>query len=348
MVGQIVVSERNDDCVAVEFGPATSSARSLNIAPAAAWSRLQIEENEPRAERASGAERRVSDSSNVVGNGLAVFPADVVVRRAMAWNSVAVEVIQSITNSGLEFSFRAPCHLLLVYQEGLRDRGETSVAELASSTRRSLKNRLSFIPAGQEFREWQQPRVRCRVICFYLDPAKLPIDSNIRNQNLQPRLFFEDRAILENAIKLATLIDDGSKDARYCEALSVIIAREVARRAARYMETPPGGLALWQQRLATNCIEEHLAEEISIGALATLVRLSASHFCRAFKQSFGVPPHRYHINCRIERARALLRDSGRSVTEIAFTVGFGDASAFSAAFRKSTGETPTAYRRNLE
>ena len=107
-------------------------------------------------------------------------------------------------------------------------------------------------------------------------------------------------------------------------------------------------LALWQQRLATSCIEEHLAKKISIGSLAALVRLSPSQFCRAFKQSFGVPPHRHHINCRIERAKALLRDYERSVTEIAFMVGFGDASAFSAAFRQSTGETPTAYRRNLD
>ena len=186
------------------------------------------------------------------------------------------------------------------------------------------------------------------MICVYLDPLMLPIDSNIGNQHLQPRLFFEDRSILENAIKLATLIDDGCKDARYCEALSLIIAREVARRAAGYEETPRGGLALWQQRLATSCIEEHLAKKISIGSLAALVRLSPSQFCRAFKQSFGVPPHRYHINCRIERAKALLRDYERSVTEIAFMVGFGDASAFSAAFRQSTGETPTAYRRNLD
>jgi AraC-like DNA-binding protein len=67
---------------------------------------------------------------------------------------------------------------------------------------------------------------------------------------------------------------------------------------------PPtrGIFAVWQQRVVAAYIEEHLAEAIPLHVLAKLVHLSAYYFCRAFKQSFGIPPDRYHINRRIDRA----------------------------------------------
>jgi AraC family transcriptional regulator len=81
--------------------------------------------------------------------------------------------------------------------------------------------------------------------------------------------------------------------------------------------------------------------------MANLVRLSSFYFCRAFKQSFGTPPHRYHINQRIERAKTLLANPARSVSEIALAVGFSETSSFSAAFRQTTGIAPSDYRRSL-
>jgi len=77
------------------------------------------------------------------------------------------------------------------------------------------------------------------------------------------------------------------------------------------------------------------------------VRLSPYHFSRAFKQSFGVPPHRYHTSRRIEHAKLLLEERTRSVTDIGLTLGFSETSAFSAAFRKATGLTPTSYHRSM-
>ena len=92
-------------------------------------------------------------------------------------------------------------------------------------------------------------------------------------------------------------------------------------------------------------IEEHLAANISIATLAGLARLSTHHFCRAFKQSFGIPPHRYHMVRRIERAKILLLEQARSVTEIGLDLGFSETSSFSSLFRRLTGQTPSAFRR---
>jgi AraC family transcriptional regulator len=106
-----------------------------------------------------------------------------------------------------------------------------------------------------------------------------------------------------------------------------------------------GGLPAWQQKRVAEFIEEHLAENISLSALAELVDLSLYHFARAFAQSFGAPPHRYHMARRIDLARRLLRMPALSVTEISIQIGFRDASSFTRAFRKFAGLTPTEYRR---
>ena len=273
--------------------------------------------------------------------GLEISPADVVGRRAAAWRGMRVEVIQSVTHDKVEFRSRAPWHLLLVYEEGVRDAGETVVGD-ARSTLRTLGRKLTFVPAGQEYREWQQPSVRSRVICFYFDPAKLPMDTS--STPLTPRLFFENNMVWETAVRLAGAIEDEA-DERYSEALGIVVAHELLRTNVRRRTPARGGLAAWQQRIATNFIEEHLAEPVPLAALAGRVKLSTFYFCRAFKQSFGVPPHRYHTLRRIERAKILLANPDQTITETALALGFSETSSFSAAFRHVTGTTPTAYRR---
>src|SRR5262249_34422664 len=100
------------------------------------------------------------------------------------------------------------------------------------------------------------------------------------------------------------------------------------------------------ERAVRQHLEDHLADPVSLAAMAELAQLSPYHFARAFKQSFGMPPHRYHMQLRIERAKALLAKGHLSVAEIAVGVGFSETSAFSASFRKLTGSAPSLYRRS--
>ena len=288
----------------------------------------------------------------VNSHALGIAPANAVSRRASAWAGIKAEIIQVFTHDKVEFRFLAPCHLLLVYEEGVRDEGETVVDDLPPSTLRTLRRKLTFVPAGHEYREWQRPRVRSRIICFYFDPAKMPVhsDASATAASLVARLFFENSVLWETAVKLAIAIEDVGEPARYCEALAVVVAHELLRMQGNLRRRKPptrGSLAVWQQRIVAAHIEEHLAEAIPLHALAKLADLSPYYFCRAFKQSFGIPPHRYHVNRRIERAKALLAERESSVTDVALEIGFSETSSFSAAFRHATGTTPTEYRRTL-
>ncbi len=78
--------------------------------------------------------------------------------------------------------------------------------------------------------------------------------------------------------------------------------------------------------------------------LARVSAVSAAHFARSFKQAFGVPPHRYLLTRRIERATALLRDTDLCITEIAFQTGWESLGTFGRTFRDVTGQSPSVAR----
>lgn len=85
-------------------------------------------------------------------------------------------------------------------------------------------------------------------------------------------------------------------------------------------------------------------EDWPIARLAQVSGASEAHFARAFKQAFGIPPHRYLLTRRIERAAALLRDTDLPIIDIAFQTGWSSLGTFGRIFRDITGESPTALR----
>ncbi|MEC5385149.1 AraC family transcriptional regulator [Uliginosibacterium sp. H3] len=85
-------------------------------------------------------------------------------------------------------------------------------------------------------------------------------------------------------------------------------------------------------------------EDWPVGRLARVSHVSEAHFARSFKEAFGVPPHRYLLTRRIERAVALLRDSDLPITEIAFQTGWHSLGTFGRIFRDITGEKPSVVR----
>ncbi|WP_158502363.1 AraC family transcriptional regulator [Vitiosangium sp. GDMCC 1.1324] len=108
---------------------------------------------------------------------------------------------------------------------------------------------------------------------------------------------------------------------------------------------PRGGLAPWQERLSKELLDANLNGNIPLSFLALQCGLSVRHFTRAFRQSTGVPPHRYLLKRRVERAQQLLKDPDLSLSDIALACGFADQSHFTRVFSASVSMSPGAWRR---
>jgi AraC family transcriptional regulator len=164
----------------------------------------------------------------------------------------------------------------------------------------------------------------------------------------EPRLFFLDHDIWETAFKIKMQVESSGSPS-YVEALSLVLAHELIRLQQGTSGVAPvmhGGLAGRQQKEVADYIEDRLDEEISLQDLAAVAQLSPFHFARAFKQSFGEPPHRYLVVRRMERAKGLLKNPTLTVTEIGLMLGFSETSSFTAAFRRLVGTTPSNYCRS--
>lgn len=92
-------------------------------------------------------------------------------------------------------------------------------------------------------------------------------------------------------------------------------------------------------------IDREYAQPLDVEALARGVHLSAGHLSREFKRAYGESPYSYLMTRRIERAMALLRTGGVSVTEACFAVGCSSLGTFSTRFSELVGMSPSAYRR---
>ena len=103
------------------------------------------------------------------------------------------------------------------------------------------------------------------------------------------------------------------------------------------------GLSALKLRRLEDFIRVNLASDLTLAQLAGIANLSPRHFCRCFKQATGLPPHRYVLLARIDKAKMMLVDSKYSVTEVATELGFASGSHFSDAFRKVTGVCPARF-----
>lgn len=142
-------------------------------------------------------------------------------------------------------------------------------------------------------------------------------------------------------------LEHGSESRLYLDTLGTAMALRLLR--AHFGTTPKGcvkgGLARWQLKRVTDAMLADLSKDIGLAELASLVGLTTFHFCRAFHQSTGLPPHRWRTTRRLEYAAMLLRTTNMAITDISVMVGAGSPSHFATAFRRTYAMSPSAYRR---
>lgn len=142
--------------------------------------------------------------------------------------------------------------------------------------------------------------------------------------------------------------DSAALDALFRQQLTDALA---TRLLAVHMGAPAvfqptlGGLSPSALRRAIERLRSESDADVSLAALASDAGLSRFHFCRAFKESTGLSPHAWLRQHRLEQAMNMLRDTDEQVVSIAAALGYSSQTAFAAAFRKLTGETPGDWRK---
>jgi AraC-like DNA-binding protein len=123
--------------------------------------------------------------------------------------------------------------------------------------------------------------------------------------------------------------------------------------AARFLEVASGKERRGQEAPARDrrravdaalWLDAHCHEEVSLARVAGESGLSEFHFLRLFSKVLGVTPHQYLVRSRLRRAAGLLADEERSITDVAYDVGFQDLSNFVRTFHRAAGVSPRRFR----
>ncbi len=242
-------------------------------------------------------------------------------------------------------------HVVMTYPTGVQRLERRNGKSIAIGTARS--GVVTIIPAGSSAR-WDIPGP-VNVVQLYLPhktllrvagEADTPAPGELMERTGHPdpitsRLLISASDAIQGSAAL---------DALFRHQLNDLIA---TRLLATHVGSPAifqptlGGLAPSVLRRAIERLHSEDDADVSLAALASDAGLSRFHFCRAFKESTGLSPHAWLRQHRLERAMKMLRDTDDPVVSIAAALGYASQTAFAAAFRKLTGETPSDWRRRM-
>jgi AraC family transcriptional regulator len=196
---------------------------------------------------------------------------------------------------------------------------------------------LIFNPAGTTHRD----RFRTDLGRFFA--ISLANDVSQRIESIHPA------AASLRGPQLTTLIERARSELRQQTIFSDLILEglglELAGTLARELAHPDRRAPRWLER-ARDAIHDRCTEHLEIRDLAGEARVHPIHLARAFRQYFDCSPGEYLRRCRIERVRHLLLTTETPLAEVALESGFTDQSQLTHAFRRATGTTPAAFRRD--
>jgi AraC family transcriptional regulator len=265
----------------------------------------------------------------------------------MTWSWFSGEIVR-IQPTEWEFQVKGDAAYLALH-DYVRTDGETTINGGSRSTLTDARDKLTFAPIGSSVEGWN--RFKGRVSSAFAVHLNPPISGHDANDisKIPPSLYFENNNLKATLQKLRSVLDSsGINDYAYAETLGLLLLWELRHAAdPKNSQRKPvrGGLTGYQSRCIKEFVDGHIAKEIGISELASLVGLSQFHFIRAFKHSVGLSPYQYVLSARISVAKEMLSTRDLSIADVALAVGFSDASQLNRVFRKLIGVTPTAFRR---
>lgn len=163
-----------------------------------------------------------------------------------------------------------------------------------------------------------------------------------------PCFHFRDELLRQLSLKLIVEFEvPGGPDSFYVDSLKhMILAHLIRNYSTNSVEAISSRSGLPHRRLIKilEFIHAHFEDEITVNDLARLAQMSPSHFLVLFKRSMECTPHQYVLNCRMNRAISLLRDTDLPIAEVAKITGFSDQSHLTRWMRRMEGMTPRTIR----
>lgn len=275
-----------------------------------------------------------------------ILPNPAVVR-SLEWDGVHLELHQQPT-----FATDEHCHTMHVLAGGLIGLSNRNAPGMRSLDGKRSKERrgigdIAIIPAGVTHScSWDTP---AQFIVLALEPTLLKqVGQDWVNPDqieLLPQFMSESDPFMQSI--LATLKveaeSSGMGSRLLVDSLKTALAVHLLRN---YCATRPNlssyanGLPQNTLTLVKDYIDSHLHQELKLSELAAIAQLSPYHFLRLFKQSLGITPHQYILQCRLHQAKYLLQYSALSIAEIAARTGFCDQSHLTRSCKRMFGATP--------
>ncbi|SMH62930.1 helix-turn-helix domain-containing protein [Azospirillum agricola] len=269
-----------------------------------------------------------------------------------AWNGMIADVWNVACDRDARGEYVSEAPRLVVVLDQVGEGGlHLMAAPGRDGGRLGRREPLSYVPAG--LRVWSRTENIRRLTHLDLHFDMTVLGSRfMEGMDLQgldrPRLTFADDRLLSLARLIAAECNaSGNLHDLYGEslmaALFVGLLQTEPRIDRRKAQLPPR-----QLRRVIDYIEEHCSRPIRLHELAELTGLSTTYFCCAFKESTGVPPHKWQMRARVERAKALLTGSapGMTLAAAAAAAGFSDQAHLTRVFRRIVGTTPAAWLRD--
>jgi len=242
-------------------------------------------------------------------------------------------------------------HVIMTYPTGVQRLERRTGKSVAVGTARS--GVVTIIPAGSSAR-WDIPGI-IHVIQLYLPhttlervarEADMPAPGDLLERTGRPD------PITSGLLMSAADVLEGNAalDALFRQRLTDLVAtRLLAEHTGVPIAVEPimGGLSPHALRRAIERLRSDSDSDVSLAALASDAGLSRFHFCRAFKESTGLSPHAWLRQQRLEQAMNMLRNTDAPIASVAADLGYASQTAFTAAFKKLTGELPSDWRRRM-
>lgn len=180
---------------------------------------------------------------------------------------------------------------------------------------------------------------------------RIALDNSVSSSfQLREAFFVEDLVVAQMTKNILSFVEHSEPlDKLALDQMATVLGAHILQTRCgvpKFAAPPRRGLEPWQKLRTEEMLHANLEGNITINKLAAACSLSASHFGRCFRKTFGTSVHQRLIQLRIDHAKSLLSQTNKTLSEVALSSGFYDQAAFSRTFARIEHVTPSNWRRS--